>query len=258
MKLKYLLRGIGIGAVLATVIVYFMYGKSDKALSDDDIMARARELGMMTVSEFQDKELNSLKDKLHEASEIRQDEKKETVDDKDKSPDVKNTPSYEGGKTGSSTSEGNKAGKATDKERDKAGASKEGNTETKQLNTESAKDGSAQDDKTEATDSGNGSAQDGNAKSGNTEDTKVTPKLKVEEPKQQETKVTSSKVNFSITAGMSSEKVAAALKTLGVVDNSTEFNKYLVKNGYADKIKVGSFELQKGQSYFEIASKLTK
>ena len=49
MKIKYLLRGIGIGAILATAIMYFIYGKSDKALSDDEIRAKARELGMMTV-----------------------------------------------------------------------------------------------------------------------------------------------------------------------------------------------------------------
>lgn len=250
MKLKYLLRGIGIGAVLAAAIMYFMYGKSDKVLSDDDIMARARELGMMTVSEFQAKELNSLKDKLPEASEIKQDEKKEITDEKDKSSDIKDTPSNEGGKAGSSANEGNKAGKATDKERDKAGASKEGNTEAKQTDTESAKDGSAKDDKTEATDSGNGAAETGNAQK-----TDVTTKPAEKSPK---VKLTSGKVTFSVTSGMSSETVAVSLKSLGLVDDSREFNKYLVNNGYAARIKIGTFELQKGQSYAEIAAELSK
>ena len=43
MKLKFLLRGIGIGAVLMAAIMYFIYGKSDKTLSDDEIRARVRE-----------------------------------------------------------------------------------------------------------------------------------------------------------------------------------------------------------------------
>ena len=71
-------------------------------------------------------------------------------------------------------------------------------------------------------------------------------------------KVVGGKINFSITAGMSSEKVAASLKNLGLIDNSTEFNKYLVNNGYASKIKVGTFELQTGWSYSQIAAQLVK
>ena len=37
MKLKYMLRGIGLGAILMAAIMYFVYGKSNKALSDDEI-----------------------------------------------------------------------------------------------------------------------------------------------------------------------------------------------------------------------------
>ena len=39
MKLKYILRGIGLGAILMAAIMYFVYGKSNKALSDDEIKA---------------------------------------------------------------------------------------------------------------------------------------------------------------------------------------------------------------------------
>ena len=66
MKLKYMLRGMGIGAILMAILMYFIYAKQNKSLSDDEIRARARELGMFTVSEFQEKEISSLKDKLPE------------------------------------------------------------------------------------------------------------------------------------------------------------------------------------------------
>ena len=238
MKIKYLLRGIGIGAILATAIMYFIYGKSDKALSDDEIRAKARELGMMTVNEFQDKELNSLKDKLPELSEIKVDEKTETDGGKDKASDTsKNTPSEKGGKAGKSEKNGDNAGKTTDSEENKAGNSKSGNAGTKPTGADGTKDGSTKADKTKAdktktTDAGNGGSKDRKEETG--------------------------KITFSITTGMSSEKVAASLKSLGLVDNGAEFNKYLVNNGYADKIKVGTFELRIGQSYAEIAAELTK
>lgn len=238
MKIKYLLRGIGIGAILATAIMYFIYGKSDKALSDDEIRAKARELGMMTVNEFQDKELNSLKDKLPELSEIKVDEKTETDGGKDKASDTpKNTPSEKGGKAGKSEKNGDNAGKTTDSEENKAGNSESGNAGTKPATTDNTKDGSTKADKTEAnktktTDAGNGGSKDRKEETG--------------------------KITFSIATGMSSEKVAASLKSLGLIDNGAEFNKYLVNNGYADKIKVGTFELRIGQSYAEIAAELTK
>ena len=223
MKIKYLLRGIGIGAILATAIMYFIYGKSDKALSDDEIRAKARELGMMTVNEFQDKELNSLKDKLPELSEIKVDEKTETDGGKDKASDTsKNTPSEKGGKAGKSEKNGDNAGKTTDSEENKAGNSESGNAGTKPTGADGTKDGSTKADKTKTTDAGNGGSKDRKEETG--------------------------KITFSITTGMSSEKVAASLKSLGLIDNGAEFNKYLVNNGYADKIKVGTFELRIGQN----------
>ena len=254
MKLKYMLRGIGIGAILMAAIMYFVYGKSERVLSDDEIKQKARELGMMTVTEFQNKELDLLKDKLPEISEIKQNEKTETVEVKDKSSDTsvntKNTPSKEGGEAGKFENEGEKAGLSTGAEKNKIGKSENEQTETKLAGTENSKDENTAVNKTETTDLWNGVAKDEKSESWNTEKKNVTVKP--------ETEVVSDKVNFSITAGMSSEKVAAALKTLGLIDDSTEFNKYLVKSGYADKIKIGSFELQQGQNYAEIADKLTK
>ena len=264
MKLKYLLRGIGIGAILATAIIYLVYGKSDKSLSDDEIRARARELGMFTVSEFQEKELNSLKDKLPELSEIKVDEKTEETEVKDKtsvtSSTSKNTPSKEGGEAGLSTDEGDNTGKTTNSEGEKAGVSQDGNTSKKSAEAENAENGNTEVSKTEATGSGNGKTKDGQAKTGNSEKTKISSNSqpKVEVPKKPEPKISSEKIKFSVASGMSSENVAASLKTLGLIDNSVEFNKYLVDNGYAARIKIGTFELQQGQSYAEIAAKLTK
>lgn len=265
MKLKFLLRGIGIGAILMATIMYFIYGKSDKTLSDDEIRARARELGMFTVSEFQEKELNSLKDKLPGLSELKVDEKTETADDNSKIPDdsakTKNTPSEEGGEAGLSADEGDKTESSTEPKGNKTEASDNGNSEKKPTETGSTEDGDTTAGKAKATGAGIEASKAGAAETGNTEKTDVAQKPKpkpVEKPKNTEPKVISNKVNFSITAGMSSEKVAASLKALGLIDNSTEFNKYLVTYGYADKIKVGNFEIQSGQSYAEIAAKITK
>lgn len=263
-----MLRGIGIGAVLATAVMYLLYGNSGKALSDEEIRDKARELGMMTVSEFQDKELNSLKDKIPEMSEIQVEGDKTEDNDKSSSStsDNKSTPSKKGGETGKSDDKADKTGESTDKTGNSTGTSESEKTEAKPAGTGNATTGTSEADKTKAGSTGNDNTKSKNTETGNGDTGKTeisnkdkkndTVKPKTVDNSKKAAAAAGGKVNFSITAGMSSENVAASLKSLGIIDNSSEFNKYLVNNGYASKIKVGTFELQKGQSYAEIAATL--
>lgn len=260
------MRGIGIGAVLAAAIMYFVYGKADNVLSDDEIRARARELGMMTVGEFQDKELSSLKDKMSEKSEIKPDEKTgDKIEETGKKTDIKdktssttsklsNAPSKENGDTGLSTETGDKANKTSDAKGNSAGTSENRKTEGKAAKAGDTKDGNSTDNKAKT-----GDTKNEEAKSGNTEGKKIVTKSQMKPAKEiNNAKAISGKVSFSVAAGMSSEKVSASLKALGLIDDSAKFNKYLVNNGYASKIRIGTFEFQRGQSYAEIAAKLVK
>ena len=275
MKLKYILRGIGLGAILMAAIMYFVYGKSNKALSDDEIKTKARELGMMTVSEFQEKELNSLKDKMPNLSDIKVDENASKVEGstsktEDKvsntSSTISNTPSEESGETGQTSDEGNKT-----KEEGTATGDNTGNAETTDTKAEPSKEGTAQAgtatagnstaSEAKTSDTQNSNTETGKSKSGDTKNKKVTKKAKPK-PKQVEEvpkpSVAYGKVSFTVSVGMTSERVAASLKALGIIDDSAKFNRFLVSNGYASRIKVGTVELQAGQSYAEIASKLVK
>ena len=48
MKLKYYLRGVGIGLIVATLILMIASAlHSNKDMSDEEIIARAEELGMV-------------------------------------------------------------------------------------------------------------------------------------------------------------------------------------------------------------------
>lgn len=47
MKLKYYMRGLGIGMVVTAFILSVVLDKDTKTMSDNEIMARARELGMV-------------------------------------------------------------------------------------------------------------------------------------------------------------------------------------------------------------------
>ena len=275
-----MLRGIGLGAILMAAIMYFVYGKSQSALSDDEIKVKARELGMMTVNEFQEKELNSLKDKLPNLSDIKVDEEAETstVENNvtDTSSTTSNTPSEESGETGSTSDEGNKTSEEGTTAEDNAGTAETGNSEAKPAETEPSETGTTETEPSETgtsaggnstaseaktSDTQNSNTETEKSKSGDTKNKKVTKKAK---PKPKQVKeapkpsVTYGKVSFTVSVGMTSERVSASLKALGIIDDSAKFNRYLVSNGYSRRIKVGTVELQAGQSYAEIASKLVK
>lgn len=63
---------------------------------------------------------------------------------------------------------------------------------------------------------------------------------------------------FKIERGAWSKKVSQDLESLGIIDDSEAFDKYLVDNDYAQKIKVGSFKLTPGISYEELANMITE
>lgn len=267
-----MLRGIGLGAILMAAIMYFVYGKSQATLSDDEIKLKARELGMMTVNEFQEKELNSLKDKLPNLSDIKVDEEAETstVENNvtDTSSTTSNTPSEESGETGSTSDKGDKTTEEGATAEDNTGTTETGTAQTEPSETGTAEAGTSTDgnstvSETKTSDTQNSNTETTKSKSGDTKNKKAAKKAKPK-PKPKQVKeapkpsVAYSKVSFTVSVGMTSERVSASLKALGIIDDSAKFNRYLVSNGYATRIKVGTVELQAGQSYAEIASKLVK
>lgn len=65
-------------------------------------------------------------------------------------------------------------------------------------------------------------------------------------------------VTIKIVSGMDSSRVAKKLQEAGVIKSASEFDSYLVKNGYANRIVIGSHKIPKDAGYKEIAKILTK
>lgn len=89
------------------------------------------------------------------------------------------------------------------------------------------------------------------------EPTQEPTKEPTKEPTPTTAEVSSEKKVLTIASGMWSDKVARELQAMGVIENAADFDKYLVQNGYADKIVVGTFEIPAGASYDEIARIIT-
>lgn len=65
-------------------------------------------------------------------------------------------------------------------------------------------------------------------------------------------------VVVSVVRGMSSDSVAKMLKNAGIIDDSKEFNNYIIDKGKASRIRVGTYSIKPGTSYDEIISIIAK
>lgn len=64
-------------------------------------------------------------------------------------------------------------------------------------------------------------------------------------------------VTLTIAGGDSSYPVCQRLQDLGMIENAEEFDTYLVEQGYASRIRVGTHTLNKGMSFYEIAEAIS-
>lgn len=67
----------------------------------------------------------------------------------------------------------------------------------------------------------------------------------------------SATVTIDIYSGMSSNKVAARLEELGVVDDADEFNNYMYSKHIENSIRIGRYEIPQDASYDEIIAAIT-
>lgn len=187
MKFKYFLRGFGVGIVFGALILFVAYQTSpNKLLTDEAVMNRARELGMVEKQSDLDKVIKST--------------------------------------TTESTTE-----------------------QTSQTNTEQDVTKAQQEGTTQET---IGGQQEGTTQetTGGQQEVTTASEASTEKPET---------VTVKITKGMQSSAVAKTLEEKGIIENAADFDKYLNKNGYATKLRVGSYEIQKQASYTSIAKILT-
>ena len=64
------------------------------------------------------------------------------------------------------------------------------------------------------------------------------------------------KKNLVINDGDWSGKVSRELQELGVVDSASSFDRYLMDNGYSNRINSGTYEVSPDDTFEEIAKKI--
>ena len=85
---------------------------------------------------------------------------------------------------------------------------------------------------------------------------KAEEKKKTQDTEKEETK--KEKVSITIKGGEVCREIAQDLQEKGLVKDAEDFRKYMQDHNYARYIRVGTFTLEKGMNYSEIAKVLTK
>ena len=237
MKLKYYLRGIGIGVILTAIIMGFALGGRKATISDAQVIERAKELGMT--------EGGVLTGGTGE---------------------VENNGATLSSSSGATLDE---AGKEIFEEVDETVA-----LASESFSTVAKEEKETEDEKSEDTaDSANSSSEAAtlvskekedsssmNASSKENEDASTTGKseTKTEESTAAASSVNTEPTTVTIPGGLSSDGVAQVLYNAGVIDNASSFNRYLIDQGKDRIIRSGTKVIPAGATYAEIAAIITR
>ena len=223
MNVKSYLKGIGVGMIVASLIL-IIAGNMNK-VSDEEVIARAKELGYVQSTTVTQPEVVDNTSSNTEQKKIEDSEKVEST-------------------------ENNNAANADDKTTEIANA----DDKTTEVN---ATDNANADDKSTDVNSDSNAKESVNA-GNSTETANTTDDDKTVSDNADKTSSTTSSetVKVEIKSGMSSESAALAVKNAGLVESDTEFNKYLCSEGYDKRLRVGSFEIPKDADFETIAKSL--
>lgn len=219
MKLKYYLRGLGLGVIFTTVILAISFGIHGKDISDEEIVSRAEKLGM----EMKDNNALFPKDLLE--SEMNEPESEMQAEEtmKQETPQSQDSESKDQNGTDSEKKDPDTTNQ------DPASANKDNSdTDGSNSETEKTQDSETKDDK--SSDSGQ-------------DDTKKN--------------TTKKKVTLTVKSGDGCRQIAEKLLELGVIEDTEEFREYMSSRGLDGLIQSGEFSIPKNATHKEIAEILT-
>lgn len=220
MKLKYYLRGLGIG-IFVTALSFCILDRGEaESLSDEQIKVRAAALGMVDSSSLVLTDVaNPTEEKVQAdlAEGQTQEQMQEETQTGEQEQTIEESQSTEQEKAEEQTIEGSQP----TKQEQKKGAAQE--TEQAQ-STESAE-------------------QKENAE---------------ENSKQAGEAATDDAVTIVINKGYGSDKVSRILEDAGLVEDAKEFDKYLCDKGYSRRISAGEYKIAPGTGEKDIAEIITK
>ncbi len=243
-KQRYYMRGIGVGILICALILIISRINTPVDISDEEIVSRARALGMVDPGDLS---LSAAEDLGNgEAAALAPDNNtgstSDAVTDTDQSG---NTDSTADAGTDTDRNADNvstdDAGLAADQSGDNDSTAEAGTDADQNADNGSSADAGTDTDQNGNTDSTSDTVTD----AGQSGDVETVPDG-------------NSYAVLVVERGNSSDVVARRLESLGVITDPVDFDKYLVANGYASRISVGTFQIPYGSDYDYIARAITR
>lgn len=232
MKLRYYLRGLGIGIVV-TALIMGIIGKEGRPLTDAEIRVAARELGMV--------ESDALK-----LTDIQPDPNP-GVQGQDESAEGSETQREDGSDRGTESSEGESFGETESSE----GEESEGRTESQDEEESSHGTGSQEEGEPEKeTESREEESSDGSESQDEDESSG--------EAETSDSSVSEETVTVTIISGSGSGTVCRQLEEAGLIEEAREYDRYLIREGYSKRICAGTYEIPVGADWEEIAKIISR
>ena len=261
MKLKYYLRGMGIGIILTAIVMGFALGGRKATLSDAEIIQRAKALGMVdgdsgVLLDSQDLEGEETSDDtsasntplFEEGAKVPEKEQQEVASTGSSAAEVAEE-KEEGTEASSEASEDeNSASYASTKETETASSAGKSDVTVSSASAETSK---KDDTVTASTESASSSTKE-------TSTDQVNASSTAESSNTSQTGINTSSKTVSIPGGLESDQVAQILVREGIIDNAVSFNKYLVDSKKDRVIRSGVKTIPAGATYEQIASIITK
>ena len=243
-KQRYYMRGNGVGILICALILIISRINTPVDISDEEIVSRARALGMVDPGDLS---LSAAEDLGNgEAAALAPDNNtgstSDAVTDTDQSG---NTDSTADAGTDTDRNADNvstdDAGLAADQSGDNDSTAEAGTDADQNADNGSSADAGTDTDQNGNTDSTSDTVTD----AGQSGDVETVPDG-------------NSYAVLVVERGNSSDVVARRLESLGVITDPVDFDKYLVANGYASRISVGTFQIPYGSDYDYIARAITR
>ncbi len=220
MRAKYFLKGMGIGVTVTALIFTIAFALNPPALSDEEVIARAKTLGMIESDET----LENQEDIKEEAAGDEQDENGEqdaTVEEVTEEKGEEAEDSEDSGEDEGKEVSKEEAWKALKKLQDEQAAKESGDSKNTPDNSEYKTTDTVND---------------------NSAESEATGELKA----------------FSVNNGEDSAVVSSRLYRQGIIDDPNAFDQYLTSHGYDTRIHPGSYNIPSGASYEAIANAITR
>ncbi|NBJ93484.1 hypothetical protein [Parablautia muri] len=258
MNLKYYLRGLGIGIVVTALIMEIAVGGRKQVLSDEEIMERARELGMVEESTVL---ADTVAGQSANAASGPDAEAKAKEPEKSEIPTpLEKTPQPEDGAKKTPSGEDEAASPAAITEKTAVPSAEKTPVPSAEKITEPEATLAPREEDEPDNLPVSTMTPDIDREDIQTESPATTPE---ETPIPAETSpmaeaAASQTGSIQINSGEGSYTVSVKLQEAGLISSASEFDRYLFQNGYDRKIRTGVFEIPSGADLESIAKIITR